>query len=287
MSSTSSAPAAWAAVATSAPSGRSTNPAIVKLDGWTRRTSVGRRPAPGPISASASAMSCTRVRFVVPTSTRRAPARRITSGIRTPPPISTSSPLLTMTRPPRPARPTARARAAALLFVTSASCAPVRATRCSSAARKRGPRRPVARSSSRSGAPAAAAAAASIAALGQAARPRFVWRMTPVALIATGGSARPGSAKPSRRSRRSAASSATVRGATPACRRLRSAATTARAAAVSAPGSRPPARGRAAASTRSMLGGRRSFATAEAYMAAPAERRRPSGACRRAGTRIV
>ena len=44
----------------------------------------------------------------------------------------------TATPPPRPARPTASASAAALLLVTSASSAPVRAIRCSSAARNRG-----------------------------------------------------------------------------------------------------------------------------------------------------
>ena len=80
------------------------------------------------------AKSATRVRFVVPTSTRRAPARRTISGIRTPPPISTSSPRDTTTRPPRPASPTASASAAALLLATRASSAPVSAMRCSSAA---------------------------------------------------------------------------------------------------------------------------------------------------------
>ena len=104
------------------------SPAWLKFDGWTRRT---RRARP---SASTASKSATRVRFVVPTSTSFAPARRTISGIRTPPPISTSSPRLTAT-PPRPARPTASATAAALLATTSASSAPVSATRCASASR--------------------------------------------------------------------------------------------------------------------------------------------------------
>ena len=87
------------------------NPAIVKFEGWTRRTARARP------SASGASKSAVRVRFVVPTSMSRAPARRTMSGMRTPPPISTSSPRDTTT-PPRPTRPTASARAAALLFVT-------------------------------------------------------------------------------------------------------------------------------------------------------------------------
>ena len=50
-------------------------------------------------SARTASKSATRVRFVVPTSTSRAPARRTISGIRTPPPISTSSPRDTATPP--------------------------------------------------------------------------------------------------------------------------------------------------------------------------------------------
>ena len=53
------------------------------------------------------------------------------------------------TDPRRPARPTASSSAAALLVTTSASSAPVRVTRCSSAARNLGPRLPVSSSSSR------------------------------------------------------------------------------------------------------------------------------------------
>ena len=95
----------------------------------------GRGARAGHPSARAGSKSATRVRFVVPTSTSRAPARRTISGMRTPPPISTSSPRDTTTRPPRPASPTASATAAALLLTTSASSAPVSAIRCSSTAR--------------------------------------------------------------------------------------------------------------------------------------------------------
>ena len=127
-SSTTSAPSRCAAAARAGASGASTNPAWLKFDGWTRSTSRARP------SSRAASKSATRVRFVVPTSTSFAPARRTISGIRTPPPISTSSPRLTAT-PPRPASPTASATAAALLVTISASSAPVSATRCASASR--------------------------------------------------------------------------------------------------------------------------------------------------------
>ena len=61
------------------------------------------------------------------------------------------------------------------------------------------PRRPVSRSSSSRTGSAAARAAASIAAAGHAARPRFVWTMTPVALMTETSPAPPGSAKAPRR----------------------------------------------------------------------------------------
>ena len=61
----------------------STNPTVRKLDGGPQQRAVGRR---------ARARVADRVRFVVPTSTRRAPAWATTSGIRKPPPISTSWP---------------------------------------------------------------------------------------------------------------------------------------------------------------------------------------------------
>ena len=132
------------ASASAAGSGASTNPA------WrSSRGGRGGRRRARP-SASGVSKSAARVRFVVPTSMSRAPARRTISGIRTPPPISTSSPRDTATPPPRPASPRRARRAAALLLVTSASSAPVRAMRWSSATAKRAPRRPVSRSSSRS-----------------------------------------------------------------------------------------------------------------------------------------
>ena len=59
-------------------SGASTKPSWTKFEGWTRRT---RRAEP---SASGASKSATRVRFVVPTSISRAPARRTISGMRTP-----------------------------------------------------------------------------------------------------------------------------------------------------------------------------------------------------------
>ena len=104
-----SAPCRWAIAATSARSADSVKPLMAKLDGWTRSTAVARP------SASAASKSAARVRFVVPTSTSRAPARATISGIRTPPPISTSSPRDTTTDPRRPASPTASSSAAALL----------------------------------------------------------------------------------------------------------------------------------------------------------------------------
>ncbi len=136
----------------------------------------------------------------------------------------------------------------------SASSAPVSAMRCSSARRKRRPRRPVAGSSSRNDVPAAAAAAASIAARGHAARPRFVWIRTPVALITR---VRP--AADSNAPSRATTSAPTLRPTTRARPRrvaARSSSTTARATASTAPGSRSPRDGRAAASTRSTDGGR-------------------------------
>ena len=82
---------AWASVASARASGASTNPVWAKFEGWTRRTTVARPSARG------ASKSAARVRFVVPTSTSFAPARRTISGIRTPPPISTSSPRETAT----------------------------------------------------------------------------------------------------------------------------------------------------------------------------------------------
>ena len=123
------APWRWAIAATSARSGDSVKPSIAKLDGWTRRTAVARP------SASGASKSAARVRFVVPTSTRRAPARA--HDLRDPDAAADLHQLAAgdhHAAPRRPARPTASSRAAALLVTTSASSAPVSATRCSSAA---------------------------------------------------------------------------------------------------------------------------------------------------------
>ena len=226
------APCRWASSATAVGSGVSTNPDIVKFDGWTRSTARARP------SASGASKSAARVRLVVPTSMSFAPARRTMSGIRTPPPISTSSPRDT-TMPPRPASPTASASAAALLFVTRASSAPVRATRWSSATRARAPattglpvhleqhvpRRERHRRGRRPGAATAA-------------RPRLVCTMTPVALITGGGAASIGPANPSRRSTTAAARASRSGAVAPSSSsRWRSASTTSRATARTAAGS--------------------------------------------------
>ena len=67
----------------------------------------------------------TLVRFVVPTSTMRAPERARTSGMRKPSPISTSSPRETTTSRPSASAASASSTAAALLLTTSAASAPV------------------------------------------------------------------------------------------------------------------------------------------------------------------
>ena len=67
------------------------------------------------------------MRFVVPTSTRRAPLASRMSGIRNEPPISTSSPRDSRTSRPDARLESARASAAALLLTTRAASAPVRA----------------------------------------------------------------------------------------------------------------------------------------------------------------
>ena len=73
------------------------------------------------------------MRFVVPTSTSRAPERASTSGILKPSPISISSPRETSTSRPSASAASASITAAALLLTTSAASAPV--IRCSSAVR--------------------------------------------------------------------------------------------------------------------------------------------------------
>jgi len=65
--------------------------------------------------------------FVVPTSRMIAPLNAMTSGMRKEPPISTSSPLDTMTSLPLARLASTSMTAAALLFTTSASSAPKQA----------------------------------------------------------------------------------------------------------------------------------------------------------------
>src|SRR6185437_5541946 len=133
-----------------------------------------------------------RVRFVVPTSRRIAPDFRRISGIRNPPPISTSSPRETTTSPPSASEFSARTVAAAQLFTTvaarprTASAPPLSAStrRINSSTREsRRPRPPVSKSNSRLQYPRAVSSMRRIAASLSGARPRFVCKITPVALI--------------------------------------------------------------------------------------------------------
>ena len=102
--------------------------------------------------------------------------------MRKPPPISTSSPRATMTSLRAASAASARSTAAALLFATSASSEPARSARSRAAWPWRSPRLPRARSYSTLTAPAASMIAASARA-DSGARPRFVCRTTPVALM--------------------------------------------------------------------------------------------------------
>ena len=195
------APCSCATRATSTGSGASTNPVWAKFDGWTRRTMTVARP-----SASGASKSAARVRFVVPTSTSRAPARRTISGMRTPPPISTSSPARDRHAPCWPASPTASARAAALLIVTSASSAPVSAIEMALRRPKARPATPGCRDRTRAANSRPRHAwAAAIASAGHGARPRLVWRMTPVALRTVTRPLPAGSMKAASRARTSSA----------------------------------------------------------------------------------
>ncbi len=87
--------------------------------------------------------------MVVPTSTIRAPALPITSGMRNEPPISTCCPRLTTTSFPSATVLSMRSTAAALLFTTTTPSVGVRALKRSATRSKRSPRLPVDRSSSR------------------------------------------------------------------------------------------------------------------------------------------
>jgi hypothetical protein len=66
-----------------------------------------------------------RVELVQPTAAMLAPENERMSGIRKESPISTSSPLETITSRPAAVAASASSTAAALLFTTSAACAPV------------------------------------------------------------------------------------------------------------------------------------------------------------------
>src|SRR5512141_850347 len=105
------------------------------------------------------------------------------SGIRKDPPISTSSPRLTITSRSR-AWPARQSRtAAALLLTTWAHSAPVRARNIPSTCERRDDRSPAARSNSRFEYPRAVSRTAASASSGNGARPRLVWTTIPAALI--------------------------------------------------------------------------------------------------------
>src|SRR3990172_4435106 len=154
----------------------SVKPCMEKLD---RRTL--RRSAVWPVTVFS--YSDGRVRFFVPTPPRRPPLPAMMSGIRNDPPISTSSPRLTITSRPRawPARHSNTA--AALLLTTWAHSAPVRARSIPSTSDRRDDRFPSARSNSRFEYPRAVSTTAATASSGNGARPRLVWTITPEALI--------------------------------------------------------------------------------------------------------
>src|SRR5512135_243078 len=105
------------------------------------------------------------------------------SGIRNDPPISTSSPRLTITSRPRawPARQ--RSTAAALLLTTWTHSAPVRVRSIPSTCERRDDRSPAATSNSRFEYPLAVSRTAASASPGNGARPRLVWTTIPAALI--------------------------------------------------------------------------------------------------------
>ena len=186
----------------------------------------------------------------------RAPARRMISGMRTPPPISTSSPRETTT-PASPGQPDGESQRRGVV---------VRDQRVLGTGQ--GDEVLLGRAEPR---PAAAglaveleqrvagrrAAAASIAARGHGARPRFVWRITPVALMTVRRPLR-GRRTPSSRPRTASARSSSVRGRlagvepAPARRRLTSRAAAAERRRVVLEPRRAAGRGQ----QRSTLGGR-------------------------------
>ena len=144
-------------------------------------------------------------------------------------------------RPGRPARPRAR-RPPRCCSTTSASSAPVRATRCVlGLAEPRAAPAGRAVQLEEASSPRPRPRGASIAARGHGARPRLVWTMTPVALMTPARARRrargPRGGRPARR--RGPPGSGPCGVATPA-RRARSSSTTARAIASTAAGSRSP-----------------------------------------------
>jgi hypothetical protein len=120
----------------------------------------------------------------VPTSSSRAPDASRISGIRNEPPIATSSPRETSTDRPRAKAASASITAEALLLTAIASSQPNTSRTSDRTWSWRFPRSPVWRSYSTVEYPAAASAAAARASSESGARPRFVWRRTPVALTA-------------------------------------------------------------------------------------------------------
>ena len=165
----------------------------------------------------AASKSWTRVRLVVPTSTRRTPPARMMSGSRNEPPISTSCPRETSTSRPGASAISSRSTAPALLLTAKAASAPV--SRVSRAATwvSRVPRAPSSKSYSRLLYERATCATWSTAASEREARPRLVCSITPVRL-STGRS--PGRCQPASRAPAAAA----------------------RASALKAPSTGPPAR---------------------------------------------
>ena len=120
---------------------------------------------------------------MLPTSTSTTPAVSRISGIRKPPPISTSSPRDTSTARPNAIVRRASTRAAAPLLLTSAPPAPVNSRRRAVQWSYREPRAPASRSYSRLAYPRATLAIASSADSARGARPRLVCRITPVPLM--------------------------------------------------------------------------------------------------------
>lgn len=170
---------------------------------------TGGSAAP-PLGSRAVTRSPTLVRLVVPTSTSVAPDWASTSGTRNPPPISTSSPRLTMT--PRSLASVANANmtAAAQLLTTSAASAPVSMVARSVTAAARGPRPPSARLNSR-------LVYRSLPDADTGDRPRLVCSNTPVPLITSRASraTRLATAESRTPSTWSAGTSATTRRASP------------------------------------------------------------------------